>query len=78
MVYFPWKNIMQLLSPGNYKAIVTHAHHNYYFGRADADLTSWVDTLFLLLSEVFKNVQKETILYIKKWDQSRAGSLEKT
>jgi len=60
-----------------YKAIVTHAHHNYYFGRADADLTSWVEYFVLLLSEVFKNVQKETILYIKNGIKAEPEALRK-
>jgi Fic family protein len=25
-----------------YSALVTHSHHNYYFGRNEADITSWI------------------------------------
>ncbi|MCE5300770.1 MAG: Fic family protein [Spirochaetia bacterium] len=60
-----------------YKAIATHAHHNYYFGRADADLTSWIEYFVLLLSAVFKNVQKETLVYIKKGIKAEPEALRK-
>jgi Fic family protein len=60
-----------------YKALVTHAHHNYYFGRADADLTSWIEYFVLLLAEVFKNVQKEMLVYIKKGIKPEPEALRK-
>ncbi len=28
---------------GYYNALVTHPHHNYYFGRHEADITSWLE-----------------------------------
>jgi Fic family protein len=28
---------------GYYEALVTHSHHNYYFGRNEADITPWLD-----------------------------------
>ena len=28
--------------PGYYQALTTHPHHNYYFGRSEADLTPWL------------------------------------
>ena len=26
-----------------YNALVTHPHHNYYFGRHEADITPWLE-----------------------------------
>ncbi|MEW6663923.1 MAG: Fic family protein [Thermodesulfobacteriota bacterium] len=42
-----------------YRALVVHPHHNYYEGRAEADLTSWVEYFFETLAGAFKSVSKE-------------------
>jgi len=44
-----------------YQSLSVHEHHNYYFGRADADLTAWVLYFTSLLSKVFLLVRDETI-----------------
>jgi len=44
---------------GYYNALAAHPHHNYYEGRADADLTSWVEYFLATLAETFKSVRKE-------------------
>ncbi len=49
-----------------YETLSTHKHYNYYEGRAEADLTSWVEYFVILLMNVFKNVYKQTLVYIKK------------
>ena len=38
---------------GYYKALTVHKHHNYYQGRAESDLTSWVEYFVKPLAKVF-------------------------
>lgn len=42
-----------------YQALVTHPHHNYYEGRAEADLTSWLEYFVEILAGVFNIAQQE-------------------
>ncbi|MEK7703738.1 MAG: Fic family protein, partial [Myxococcota bacterium] len=42
-----------------YRALAVHPHHNYYEGRAEADLTSWVDYFVATLAETFAVVRTE-------------------
>lgn len=42
-----------------------HDHHNYYEGRADADLTSWVAYFVGLLARVFNEARKDVITLSK-------------
>jgi len=42
-----------------YAALQTHPHHNYYEGRADADLTGWVAYFTHSMALVFKRVADE-------------------
>ncbi|MHB9023806.1 MAG: Fic family protein [Armatimonadota bacterium] len=44
-----------------YRALAAHPHHNYYFGRADADLTPWLEYFTGLLSRVFVLAQEEAL-----------------
>ena len=44
-----------------YQALAIHLHHNYYEGRAAADLTSWIEYFVRLLAEVFTAARKETL-----------------
>jgi Fic family protein len=44
---------------GYYEALVTHPHHNYYFGRHEADITSWLDYFLKGMVVVFERVAKE-------------------
>ncbi len=46
---------------GYYQALVTHPHHNYYEGRAEADLTPWLAYFIELLAGVFKQAQEEAL-----------------
>jgi Fic family protein len=40
-----------------YDAISRGEHHNYYFGRAEADMTPWVEYFVLGMLDAFKNVK---------------------
>lgn len=46
---------------GYYNALTVHKHHNYYHGRAEADLTSWVEYFSKLLSAVFNQARDEAM-----------------
>ena len=45
--------------PAYYAALQTHPHHNYYEGRADADLTGWLAYFLRSMAEVFRRVADE-------------------
>ena len=44
---------------GYYDALVTHPHHNYYFGRNEADITSWLDYFLRGMAQIFEQVAEE-------------------
>jgi Fic family protein len=44
---------------GYYDALVTHPHHNYYFGRNEADITPWLDYFLRGMAVVFEQVAGE-------------------
>ncbi len=43
-----------------YRALMTHPHYNYYEGRAEADLTSWLEYFVEILAGVFVALREET------------------
>lgn len=43
--------------PGYYQALTAHPHHNYYFGRNEADLTPWLEYFITTLANVFEAVR---------------------
>ena len=43
--------------PGYYRALTVHPHHNYYFGRSEADLTPWLEYFISTLAAVFESVR---------------------
>lgn len=44
---------------GYYDALVTHPHHNYYFGRNEAEITSWLDYFLKGMAVVFERVAEQ-------------------
>lgn len=42
-----------------YTALVTHPHHNYYFGRHEADFTSWLEYFLKGMAVVFERVNEK-------------------
>ena len=42
-----------------YDALVTHPHHNYYFGRNEADITSWLEYFLEGMALVFEQVSEQ-------------------
>jgi len=49
-----------------YQALVVHDHHNYYYGRKNTDLTSWVEYFIYLMAEVFKKAKAEVLRYAER------------
>ena len=50
---------------GYYASLAVHKGHNYYQGRAKADLTSWIEYFTVLLAKVFTQAKNEAITYLK-------------
>ena len=48
---------------GYYNALVTHPHHNYYFGRNEADITPWLEYFLKGMSVIFERVADEVARY---------------
>ncbi len=46
---------------GYYRSLAAHEHHNYYEGRAEADLTPWLEYFVSLLSGVFEAAKEEAL-----------------
>lgn len=42
---------------GYYRALTVHPHHNYYFGRGEADLMPWLEYFISTLAAVFEAVR---------------------
>jgi len=49
-----------------YKSLAVGKHHNYYMGRAEVDLTSWVSYFVSLLAKVFTQAKDEALTLAKK------------
>ena len=49
---------------GYYGGLATHPHHNYYAGRAEADLTGWLEYFVKTLAGVFAAAQEEAERYV--------------
>jgi Fic family protein len=46
---------------GYYRSVATHPHHNYYEGRAEADLTLWLEYFIRIVATVFEAVREEAL-----------------
>jgi Fic family protein len=44
-----------------YGSLAAHPHHNYYEGRAEADLTPWLEYFLKVLAAVFGTASKEAL-----------------
>lgn len=44
-----------------YQALATHPHHNYYYGRNEADLTSWLEYFIKGVLSAFENIEIKAI-----------------
>ena len=60
-----------------YNSLSVHHHHNYYHGRMDADLTSWLAYFISLLARVFTKAKDETLAYVKNGIAQEPENLRK-
>ncbi len=51
---------------GYYSSLSVHKSHNYYQGRAEADLTLWIAYFTSLLAKVFTQAKDEAVKYAKR------------
>jgi len=58
--------------PSYYNALVVGQSHNYYMGRAEADITGWVEYFIVGMAESFESVQRRA----KK--EARAGKTDQS
>ena len=56
--------------PGYYAALSTHPHHNYYEGRASADLTGWLQYFLKGMVTVFEDVANEVRLSLARGNET--------
>lgn len=49
-----------------YRALAVHLHHNYYMGRAEADLTPWLEYFLNLTAKVFTEAKNEALKLAEK------------
>jgi len=60
-----------------YAALQTHPHHNYYAGRADADVTGWLAYFLRSMAEEFARVANEVHTYAEKPMEPEPPSLQR-
>lgn len=58
---------------GYYGSLVVHPHSNYYEGRAEADLTPWLEYFIRTLKDVFERVRQQAL---KLADEGRPAQPE--
>lgn len=49
-----------------YHSLAIHPHHNYYAGRAEADVTPWLEYFIATVAEVFSMVKEEALAYARQ------------
>lgn len=49
-----------------YRALAVYSHHNYYMGRAKADLTPWLEYFLSLTAKVFTEAKEEALKLTKE------------
>ena len=60
---------------GYYDALVTHPHHNYYFGRNEADINPWLEYFQKGVAVVFEQVAEEVESQTRGAIDDSAGDL---
>jgi Fic family protein len=58
-----------------YKSISIGEHHNYHFGRAEADITPWIEYFVFGMLSAFKNVRKHAENQIGKNNEDKTKIL---
>ena len=62
---------------GYYRSLATHPHHNYYEGRAEADLTPWLEYFIQTLANVFTAARDETLRHAASESPKEPDSLRR-
>ncbi|MDD5473583.1 MAG: Fic family protein [Candidatus Methanoperedens sp.] len=62
---------------GYYRSLAVHPHHNYYEGRAEADLTPWLEYFVKTLSGVFTAAKDEALRYAVQGMQAEPEELRR-
>lgn len=60
-----------------YRSLAVHPHHNYYEGRADADVTPWLDYFIASVASVFRGVKEEALRCAREGMPSEPDILRK-
>jgi Fic family protein len=60
-----------------YAALNVGPSHNYYLGRADADITQWLEYFCQGMAEAFENVQRQAIIASRPKNQDQSTLLRK-
>lgn len=60
-----------------YRSLATHPHHNYYEGRATADLTPWLEYFLQTLAGVFTVAKEETLRAAGRGTRSEPEALRR-
>jgi Fic family protein len=58
-----------------YKAISIGEHHNYYFGRAEADITPWIEYFISGMFDSFENVKRKMQEALDKGETDKTSIL---
>lgn len=61
--------------PAYYAALAAHPHHNYYFGRAEADLTAWLEYFCAGAADAFEKVKKAAYAERERGGTDRSAQL---
>lgn len=62
---------------GYYRALTVHPHHNYYFGRSEADLTPWLEYFISTLAAVFESVRLAAQKYAAEGQEAEPEDLRR-
>lgn len=60
-----------------YRSLAVHPHHNYYEGRAEADLTPWLEYFITIVAAVFSAVREEALAHARQGIPSEPELLRK-
>ena len=52
---------VEFVGEAYYHSLAAHPHHNYYAGRAEADLTPWLEYFIATVADVFSTVREDAL-----------------
>jgi Fic family protein len=60
-----------------YHSLAVHPHHNYYEGRAEADLTAWLEYFMSTLRDVFVAAREEALSLAEQGVQTESEEMRR-